>query len=78
MTNIYRNPRNITFRALIDSRGIVHEYRLAYTATGTKTNTNVTTRIVETIRYTEIGSTNVERPSWYETANQSTTPPRSR
>jgi hypothetical protein len=79
MTNRYENPRNVTFQALIDFRGVVHEYRLAYTATGIGMNTNVTTRIVETVRYTEIGSTNVERPSWYEkVANQSVTPSRSR
>jgi hypothetical protein len=77
-TNIYKNPRNLTFHALIDSHGTVHEYRLAYTATGTARNTNVTTRIVKTVRYTEIGSTTVERPSWYEAANQTTTPSRSR
>jgi hypothetical protein len=80
MAGVYDDPRNITFQALIDSRGIVPEYRIAYTATDTATNTNenITIRIVRTVRYTEIGSTTVERPSWYETANQSTTPTPSR
>jgi hypothetical protein len=72
----YKNSRNITFYAVIDSRGLVHEYRLAYTATLTETSQPTSIRTVETVHYTRIGNTTVERPPWYHAAN-STTPERS-
>jgi hypothetical protein len=72
---VYKKPRNFTFHAVIDSRGLVHEYRLAYTVTLTETNQPTPVRIVKTVRYTRIGNTTVERPPWYHKAN-STTPER--
>jgi hypothetical protein len=74
--SVYKNPRNLTFHALIDSHGLVHKYRLAYTATFKKTNRSTPVRIERTVRYTRIGNTTVERPPWYRAAN-STTPERS-
>lgn len=57
-----RNPRNLTFHAVIDSRGVVHEYQLAYTATLTGTNQSTSVHVVNTKRYTNIGATTVDRP----------------
>jgi len=68
-----QNPRNISFRALVDSQGIVRSYSLAYTATVTQRGANTTYRITQSARWTDIGSTTVERPAWYEAANRSTT-----
>ena len=69
----YGDPRNVTARATIDSRGLVREYRLRYE--GTVSGTNVT--VVRRVRYTNVGSTTVERPPWYEVAvrNATTTTP---
>nr|WP_264822408.1 hypothetical protein [Halocatena marina] len=67
--------RNLTFHAVIDSRGVVHEYRLAYTATLTETNPSTSVRVVSTTRYTKMGSTTVDRPSWYAKANNTTPEP---
>ncbi|WP_444881622.1 DUF7537 family lipoprotein [Halocatena marina] len=72
---IAQNPRNLTFHAVIDSRGVVHEYRLAYTATLTETNPSTSVRVVSTTRYTKMGSTTVDRPSWYAKANNTTPEP---
>jgi hypothetical protein len=68
----YKHPRNLSFHATIDSRGLVHKYRLAYTATLTTTSRPTPVRIVKTTRYTKIGNTTVERPPWYSKANQTT------
>jgi hypothetical protein len=76
INNRYKNPRDLSFYAVIDSRGLVHRYLIAYTATLTTTSRPTPVRIVETSRYTEIGNTTVERPPWYSKANQ-TTPIRS-
>lgn len=74
-----KQPRNLTFHAMIDSRGLVHEYRLAYTATLTETNRPTPIQIVSGMRHTNIGATTVDRPSWYTTANRTTpTTPNSR
>lgn len=71
---MYENQRNVTFYALIDSHGLVHEYRLAYTKTLVTNGRNVTIRTIISIRHTNVGSTTVERPSWYGTVmNQSQT-----
>ena len=69
----YGDPGNVTARATIDSRGLVHEYRLRYG--GTVSGANVT--VVRRVRYTNVGSTTVERPPWYEAAvrNATTAPP---
>lgn len=69
----WQNPRNLTLVAFVDSRGLVRAYRLDYTAT----LSNSTVRISRQVRYTNIGTTTVERPPWYEQAieNVSTATP---
>ena len=62
--NQFGDPRNVTARAIIDSQGIVHEYRLRYE--GTLNGANIT--VFRRAQYTEVGSTTVERPPWYEAA----------
>jgi len=71
--NASKNPRNISFRALVDSEGIVRSYHLAYTATDIRRGVETTKRLTQSLRYTDIGSTVVERPDWYEAANHTTT-----
>ncbi len=61
---VWHNPRNVSLRALISSQGLVREYRLHYTAT----LDNSTVRISRQVRYTNIGTTTVERPPWYKQA----------
>lgn len=73
MLNVSKNPRNISFRATIDSQGIVRSHYLAYTTTDIQRGVNTTNRITQSVRYTDIGSTTVERPDWYEAANRTTT-----
>ena len=73
--NVTKNPRNITFHAVIDSRGLVHKYKLSYITTFTTKNYSTPIRIVRTARYTKIGNTTVERPPWYSKANRTTPVP---
>lgn len=59
---------NVSVDALVDGRGVVHEYHLTYTlveADGT------TVYGSESVRFTGIGTTTVDRPAWYDgvTAN---------
>ncbi|WP_228842422.1 hypothetical protein [Halococcus agarilyticus] len=71
--SLWRNPRNVTLRAVIDSRGLVREYRLRYGAT----LNGVPVRVHDRVRYTDLGNTIVERPAWYDEAiaNVSTAAP---
>lgn len=71
--NTSKNPRNISFRALVDSEGIVQSYHLGYTTTEINRGVETTNRVTQSLRYTDIGSTTVERPAWYEAANRTTT-----
>ena len=68
---VWRNPRNLSMTALVDSQGLVHEYRLHYTATLNGDTIEVTRRV----RYTALGDTTVERPSWYDEAVENATTP---
>jgi hypothetical protein len=69
----WTNPRNLSLVALVDSRGLVHEYRLDYTATLGGSPVDINRRV----RYTDLGNTTVERPPWYDEAiaNVSTATP---
>lgn len=69
----WQDPRNVTLRALISSQGLVHEYRLNYTATLNDSTVHVNRKI----RHTNVGNTTIERPPWYDEAieNVSTTTP---
>ena len=62
---IFKNLSQANQQALISTSGVVHRYRGNYEiALGNKT-LDLTTEI----RYTDIGSTTVERPSWYDKAS---------
>jgi hypothetical protein len=63
------SAENATLEALVSSRGFVRAHRLAYRAT---TENGSTLRIVESVRYTDIGDTTVRRPPWYEEALRAT------
>ena len=65
----FENPRDATMRLLVDERGVVRRHRFAYTATIEAT---ATVRIVERVRYTDLGNTTVERPPWYDEALRAT------
>ncbi|UPW01498.1 hypothetical protein M0R88_05180 [Halorussus gelatinilyticus] len=60
--------RNVSLTALVDERGVVHEYRVAYTAT----HGDRTTRIERTTRFVALGETSVERPAWVAEARNAT------
>jgi hypothetical protein len=59
---------NATFNATITDSGFVREHNIAYTMFN-----NETLRVDRTVRYTEVGNTTVERPSWYDAASANAT-----
>jgi hypothetical protein len=58
--------RSIRLRARVTARGLVRSYTFRQTLSGE--GPDGTAVIVAATRYTDIGSTTVERPSWYEPA----------
>jgi hypothetical protein len=62
---VVRDPRNVSFTALVDARGVVRAYTLRYRATATSGEPVVVALSVDTVR---IGATTVERPDWYDRA----------
>lgn len=60
----WQTPENLTLVADVDSRGLVSEYRVHYTATLGGSPVDVNRRV----RYTDLGNTTVERPPWYDEA----------
>lgn len=65
----WESPGNVKLVALVDRRGLVREYRLHYTASFDGDPVRVSRRV----RYTNVGSTTVERPSWYGAAVRNVT-----
>lgn len=71
--------RNATLSMVVTESGLVESYRLAYDVS----LDGRTLRVVETATLSDVDTTRVERPSWYElavrsdraTANGTTTPP---
>jgi hypothetical protein len=63
------DPRNVSFTASVDSRGVVRSYTLAYDATFTVDGS--TLRVRQTHRLTAVGEATVGRPDWLSTANES-------
>lgn len=57
----WTDPRDLSLVAFVDSRGLVHEYRLDYTASLDGTPVEIHRHV----RYTKLGNTTVERPPWY-------------
>lgn len=68
----FNPPRtaNATVHALIDDRGFVHQYNTTYQTT---TDSDVTVTVTSSIRYTNVSTTTVNRPEWYENATNHTT-----
>jgi hypothetical protein len=60
----WQSPRNFTMVAHIDSRGLVRQLRVNYTATVNDS----TVRVHRRVRYMDLGNTTVERPPWYDEA----------
>lgn len=58
-------PRNATAYALVDSQGVVHRLTLTYPAKLGSSEQSV--NVTYTIHFINIGSTTVERPTWFET-----------
>lgn len=56
------DPRNAIFRLLVDDRGIVHQYRVAYTVTVE----DGSLRYERIVRFSAIGTTSVRRPAWLD------------
>ncbi|WP_224333950.1 DUF7537 family lipoprotein [Haloprofundus halobius] len=57
---------NVTFTARVDYSGVVRSYELQYETE----RDGMTVRIAERVRITDIGTTDVERPAWVETAER--------
>jgi hypothetical protein len=63
--------RNVSFQFLVDSRGVIHEYRTVRQVTFRE---NAFRIVIET-QFSEIGATEApERPSWIDEALNQTTP----
>jgi hypothetical protein len=60
--------RNVSLSAVVGQQGLVREYRIAYTAT----RGNNTTRVRQTVRFTALGETTVQRPAWHDEAKNAT------
>ncbi|WP_135824785.1 DUF7537 family lipoprotein [Halorussus ruber] len=60
--------RNVSLSAIVGQQGLVREYRIAYTAT----RGNNTTRVRQTVQFTALGETTVERPAWHDEAKNAT------
>jgi hypothetical protein len=56
------DPRNVTFRLLVDEGGIVHRYRLTYTVTVEGRDL----RYERIVHLSVIGTTSVRLPTWLD------------
>lgn len=65
----YDSVENVSFFARVDSRGLVREYRLAYTLH----RGEATIRVTREVQFHSIGTTTVTRPPWYDDARANTT-----
>jgi len=62
----FGQPTNVSTTALVSEQSVVHRSTTTYTTTVGEDDTPI--QVAYTLRFTDIGSTTVERPSWYETA----------
>lgn len=60
--------RNVSFTALVAPSGFIREYRLTYT--GRRAGRRV--RVTETVRFSGVGATAVDRPAWLDEARDAT------
>lgn len=65
----FADVRNVSFEATVDERGVVRRYRLTYTLVRTD---GVVVLGTESVRFTDIGTTTMERPDWYTAAVNAT------
>lgn len=65
----FADVRNVSLEATVDGRGVVHRYRLTYTLVRTD---GVVALGTESVRFTDVGTTTVERPTWYAAAVNAT------
>lgn len=65
------NKRNSSYRTLIDSRGVIHEYQHTVISSGPN---ETAVHIHFNISFRKIGNTTVRQPSWVETARNRTEP----
>lgn len=61
--------RNVSLDATVDGRGVVHRYRLIYRLVRPD---GVVVRGKESVRFEDVGTTTVERPTWYAAAANAT------
>ena len=66
------DPRNVTFELLVDERGIIRRYHLAYTATVEGRDL----RYERIVHLSAIGTTSVRPPAWLDRVNTTATPAR--
>lgn len=66
-----RQP-NVTIHILVDSHGLIHSYTMRTPSYDTRFSN--ATWSIRTTQFTTIGTTTVERPSWYAEAINNTTP----
>ena len=66
------DPRNVTLELLVDERGIVRRYHLAYTATVE----GRALRYDRIVHLSAIGTTSVRPPAWLDRVNTTATPAR--
>ncbi|MFC7226543.1 hypothetical protein N0B31_03950 [Salinirubellus salinus] len=64
-----RDPRNVTFVGVVDERGLVVSYTLAYDATFAADGSRL--RVRQTHRLRQVGDVDTARPSWLPAANES-------
>lgn len=59
------DPTNATLTARVRNDGLVAAYRVRYTA---RTPDGERIRVIQSVRFENVGQTTVERPSWYDRA----------
>lgn len=65
----FRNVQNVSGRFLVSPEGFIREYRVTFTATS---RSGKAVRVIESITYSSVGWTTVERPPWYDEALNAT------
>jgi hypothetical protein len=71
----FGDVRDVTLSAMVTSEGLIAEYVLSYVK---RTVAGLETRVVVHVRYTDVGTTTIERPDWVpgeETNATATSPP---
>lgn len=56
---------NVTFTALIDPRGVIHDYQVTFTY---EISDRPFVHVIRRVKYRGLNTTTVDRPSWYDAA----------